>query len=320
MQHEQKNHRSTEGILPNFDAAIDIGEKSSWFLVASDQEARVNLPYMQEVGYFYTKRDYYTRRVDLPSYLYLCTLRGSGELQLGSPTAPKIILSPGTICWIDCKQWHRYACSANSDHWDFLWLHAYGGFLPQYFEEFIRINGHNLANIQTDRIAPIMLELISIASNVSNLLVDTYLAANLINTLSTSILTAAAGNSRKVIANHQIQEAIQYIDQHFTENITLEEIANHVFLSKHYFHRLFTQTVNCTPHTYVNTLRIRFAKELLRNTAFSVQEISAKIGFENHSHFTQVFKNYESITPLAYRKKWSNQDPSADPLLDINKV
>jgi len=50
----------------------------------------------------------------------------------------------------------------------------------------------------------------------------------------------------------------------------------------------------------------------------NVSSISAKTGFENHSHFIQIFKSYESITPLAYRKKWSDQHPSSDPLFDIN--
>lgn len=301
-----------DSILPNFEAEIDIDAKSSWILVSPHLEAKNNLSYIQEIGHFYAKSGYYTQRSDLPSYLFLCTIHGQGELQLETAHGAGLPLLPGTICWIDCNHWHRYACAPSSNHWEFLWLHAYGGFLPQYFKEFLRINGSNLAGIDVDVIKPIILSLLSIVSNAGELLTTTYQAAGLINTLSTQILLSAAGNTQRIISNRHIQDAIQYINQNYARHIGLEEIANHVYLSKHYFHRLFTQTVNCTPHEYIHMVRLRHAKELLRNSSLSVREIATSVGFENDSYFIQLFKRSESTTPLAYRKKWNGTSYGAD--------
>lgn len=98
------------GILPNFKASLSIAENSSWILVSQNPDTKNNLPYIQETGLFFTYRDYYTQRSDLPSYLFLYTLKGEGELYLETLDRPKYALTPGTLCWVDCTQLHKYAC------------------------------------------------------------------------------------------------------------------------------------------------------------------------------------------------------------------
>ena len=135
---------------------------------------------------------------------------------------------------------------------------------------------------------------------------DAYHSAHLINRLTTAIITNAIYNDQPSSTNHHIQRAIEYMNQHFSEDISLDQIADYIYLSKCYFHRLFTQTVNCTPHTYLNTIRLQHAKELLRNTQLPVQEIASNVGFGNYSYFIQLFKQREGITPSAFRRQWSN--------------
>lgn len=294
------------GILPNFKASLSISEDSSWILVSQNPDTKNNLPYIQEAGLFFTRSDYYTQRVDLPSYLFLYTLRGEGELYMENLDRPKYTLMAGTMCWIDCSQMHKYSCSHASEHWDFIWIHAYGGFLPAYYNEFIRINKHCLIKAKSNNILTAMQSILSFSASNTGILLDAYHSAHLINRLTTAIITNAINNDQPSSTNHHIQRAIEYMNHHFSEDISLDQIADHIYLSKCYFHRLFTQTVNCTPHTYLNTIRLQHAKEFLRNTQLPIQDIASNVGFGNYSYFIQMFKQHEGITPYAFRKQWSN--------------
>lgn len=158
----------------------------------------------------------------------------------------------------------------------------------------------------SDHILTIMQSILSHSAGNTGLLLDDYHSAHLLNRLTTAIITTAIHSNQPSSTNHHIQRAIEYMNQHFSEDISLDQIADHIYLSKCYFHRLFTQTVNCTPHTYLNTIRLQHAKELLRNTQLPVQDIASKVGFGNYSHFIQMFKQHEGITPYAFRRQWSN--------------
>lgn len=294
------------GILPNFKASLSISENSSWILVSQNPDTKNNLPYIQEAGLFFTHSDYYIQRADLPSYLLLYTLQGEGELYIEDLDRPKYTLTADTMCWIDCSQLHKYSCSRTAEHWNFLWIHAYGGFLPAYYNEFIRINKHCLIKAKSDHILTAMQSILSYSAHNTGILLDAYHSAHLINRLTTAIITNAIYNDQPSSTNHHIQRAIEYMNQHFSEDISLDQIADHIYLSKCYFHRLFTQTVNCTPHTYLNTIRLQHAKELLRNTQLPVQEIASNSGFGNYSYFIQLFKQREGITPSAFRRQWRN--------------
>lgn len=306
MSNSLKSAFPPAGILPNYEATLSIAEKSSWILVPSNPDIKGNLPFIQEVGLFFTHSDYYTQRADLPSFLFLYTLQGEGELYLNSLDHPKYKLTPGTMCWIDCTHLHKYSCSRTMGHWDFIWIHAHGGFLSAYFSEYMRINKSCLINTYSDNIFTIMQSILSFSTKNTGLLLDAYQSANLLNGLATAIITTAINNKQPSATNHYIQKAIEYMNQHFSEDISLNQVADHIFLSKCYFHRLFTQTINCTPHNYLNTIRLQHAKELLRNTVFPVQDIATKVGFGNYSYFIQLFKHREGITPSAYRRQWNN--------------
>ena len=100
-----------------------------------------------------------------------------------------------------------------------------------------------------------------------------------------------------------LNRAIQFIDENFKRNISLEDIAKHIRFSTIYFHNAFTAYFGKTPHAYLTEKRLDTAKILLLTTDNPISEIIEACGFSSHSHFDYTFKKAFGITPSAYRKK-----------------
>ena len=98
-----------------------------------------------------------------------------------------------------------------------------------------------------------------------------------------------------------IYKALDYIKRNYIEQITLEDVANHVFLNPSYFSKLFKSEMNCTFVAYVNKVRINASKSLLMNNAIPLSDISTLVGFDDQSYFTKVFKREVGITPGKFR-------------------
>ncbi len=106
-----------------------------------------------------------------------------------------------------------------------------------------------------------------------------------------------------------IHSAIQYMQTHFEEKITLEQMAQRVFLSPTYFSRVFKQEIGQPFSVFLNSLRIKKSKELLLDTDLKLIDIALAVGFEDQSYFTKLFKRETGITPLKFRTQKGNKRP-----------
>ncbi|MFV0400938.1 MAG: AraC family transcriptional regulator [Oscillospiraceae bacterium] len=98
-----------------------------------------------------------------------------------------------------------------------------------------------------------------------------------------------------------LHKAIQYMRTHYTEKITLEDVANLVYLSPSYFSKIFKAEMGCNFNTYLNRLRIEKSKVLLRRDNARLVDVAAMVGFEDQSYFTKVFKRITGISPNRYK-------------------
>lgn len=99
-----------------------------------------------------------------------------------------------------------------------------------------------------------------------------------------------------------IQKALAYIQSNFTRDLTLEEVADHVGVSKSYLSRIFPEYAGKHFCSYLQQLRIERAKELLRFTDYHIYEIASKVGFWNSRYFGKVFRDMVGMTPADYRR------------------
>ena len=96
--------------------------------------------------------------------------------------------------------------------------------------------------------------------------------------------------------------ALFYINEHYAEPISAEEIAEIVNMSVSSFSRAFKSATGQGFKDYLNTVRTNRAEELLKNTDLSVKDVAIKAGYNNISHFISVYKKYKGKTPLEERK------------------
>ncbi len=130
------------------------------------------------------------------------------------------------------------------------------------------------------------------------------LCALLSNLIRDTRLAAGIPNERKRHAD-TIERAIEFMNEHFCQNITLEQIADHVYLSRIYFHKLFLAATGRTPYKYLLERRLAHAQKLLMTTELSVGAITRECGFSSQSYFNQVFKRELGCTPVNYKKQMS---------------
>ncbi len=93
-----------------------------------------------------------------------------------------------------------------------------------------------------------------------------------------------------------------YIDQNYQEDITRTSLAQIVYLSPDYIARFFKKETGISLVNYIIKKRVDIAKDLLTNTSLPIHIISDKVGYENYSYFTKLFKKETNYTPVEFRK------------------
>lgn len=94
-----------------------------------------------------------------------------------------------------------------------------------------------------------------------------------------------------------VARAVTYMESHFTEDVSLDEIARSAHLSTAYFCEVFRNATGLTPMKYLNRLRLEHARYLLLRGGLPVQTVSAQCGFQDASYFTRAFKDFYQQTP-----------------------
>lgn len=98
--------------------------------------------------------------------------------------------------------------------------------------------------------------------------------------------------------------AKEYLDEHYTERITLDDLAERFFINKFYLSKIFKETYGTTVNNYLISKRITRAKQLLRFTDMTVDEVGAAVGMGDANYFSRMFRKVEGISPREYRKQW----------------
>ena len=100
----------------------------------------------------------------------------------------------------------------------------------------------------------------------------------------------------------RMQLFLDYIKEHYAQDVTLEQLAQSANVSKAECLRCFHQTMDMTPYKYLMEYRLSQAAELLKKTDKPVGEIAASVGFRQVSHFGKCFREKTRLSPRDYRK------------------
>lgn len=101
--------------------------------------------------------------------------------------------------------------------------------------------------------------------------------------------------------NQQIKNLCAYMEEHFAENITLDELLSMTNFGKSYLLRSFTKQVGVSPYRYLQTIRLDRAKKFLEQGITPI-DAASMAGFSDQSHFTNFFKEFIGLTPKQYQR------------------
>lgn len=106
--------------------------------------------------------------------------------------------------------------------------------------------------------------------------------------------------------NHAVHDIARFLEQHYSEEISLQDIASRFFLSREYISRKFKQEFGVTLMDYLIDIRIEKAKLLLMNPHLRITHVAEMVGYQDEKYFSKVFKKLEGRTPNEYRKKFGH--------------
>lgn len=122
-------------------------------------------------------------------------------------------------------------------------------------------------------------------------------------TIILKILQMSLDKEQATESNEFVKSVQQYLDDHYLEDINLDEYYNSLPFSKYYISRLFKTCMGITPINYIISKRMDLARELLNNTDKKIQDIANEVGYKDIYYFTKTFKKEIGVSPTKYRKR-----------------
>lgn len=273
---------------------------------------RSNFFYIQEAGYLKSLKPHLSRRSGLQSYLFLVILSGSGEVTYrdipantrasrGTSLSLKKT-SAGDCFFLDCRGEYTHI-SSEDDPWELMWIHFYGPQADAYYTYFREQQSWHFHTSHLAELTAAIQSVIHFHEEPSD---DTdLLTAQQIVNILTLICTETdkSGTAGSALSN-KLKDILHYLDAHYTENISLDRLAEQFFISKYYLSREFKKEYGTTIVQYLLTKKITNAKELLRYSDSSIEEVARLCGIDDASYFNKIFKKMEGCTASEYRKRW----------------
>lgn len=128
----------------------------------------------------------------------------------------------------------------------------------------------------------------------------------ILNSIDKLITTGLKDNTDIRLISHSqkhINEIIAYINNHLTQDLSLDKIATQFYLNKDYINRLFKEHTHASIGHYIAVQRASLAQSLL-SKGYSVAEVQEKMGFSSYAYFFKFFKKITGISPSQYRKSF----------------
>ncbi|SCP96486.1 AraC family transcriptional regulator [Anaerobium acetethylicum] len=280
-------------------ASYAWSEDSVRFIASPSATAKSIYFYAQEIGYFKTSYPYFTERQNLNSFLIVYTISGEGTLHYHEKD---FTLTSGQCFYINCMDYHYYETKRGND-WEFLWIHFNGSNALGYYEEFTK-DDFSILDIEESSVVESTLRRI-LAINQKKDITTEVLTSSLIASLLTEfIILGSTNRTDTILMPEYIRAVMKYTDRNFREPLSLDDLASRYGISKFHLSREFKKHTGTTVNEYIINTRLSYAKELLKYSDLSVNEIAYSAGFHNVSHFINLFKARENMTPLAYRREW----------------
>lgn len=274
-------------------------ENSRRLLQTPSAFARSALFYVQETGYLKLKKSHIARRKNLDSFLIALVLSGSGSLVCDGKFFP---LEKGACFFVNCRTPYHHQ-SSDSNPWELLWVHFNGATSQEYYQFFASLS---LPAFRPQAFPELQKKLESLldVNLYSDLSAEIDSSRLIVDILSIILQDITSAEEEKHPSHAKMTEVRGYLDAHYAEKLSLDDLSQRFFISKYHLSREFHKAFGVGLNQYVSARRITQAKKLLRFSDCSLEEIARLCGFYDASYLNKQFRKSEGLGASEFRRKW----------------
>lgn len=263
--------------------------------------AKENLLHLQETGSLKATNPHTSGRVGLSSFLFFIVRSGSGSLSYEGREVP---LRAGDCIFLNCEE--RYSHTTAENLWELLWAHFDSATMPGIYKKYRERGGSPVFHPKD--LSPFVscLEALYAAAGSDDYIRDmriNEILARLLSLLMEQSWHPENGKERGE-KNRVPAQVKAYLDAHYAEKITLDDLAGEFFVNKFTLTRVFKERYGTTIMGYLTSLRISEAKRLLRFTDLAIEEIGPRVGIPDANYLSRLFSRVEGVSPAVYKKSW----------------
>lgn len=226
-------------------------------------------------------------------------LEGKGKYNVGDNTYyleknQGFIINPNTLTYYEADE---------NEPWTYIWI-AFNGIKAQDYLNSINLDSNNLIFYceENELLKNYVMDMFKInRMSVSGELKLQGLLYLFLSTLAQSSASKISSNS-DVSYKLYIEKSIEFINNNYTNNIKVTDIADYVGLNRSYLSSLFKKTLNLSPQEFLLKFRMNKACELLKIHEHSIGDISRSVGYADPLTFSKVFKKFTGYSPKQYRE------------------
>jgi len=274
---------------------------SNRILYTPSEFAKSSLMYLQEIGDLKALKEHTSERDNIQSYLFFMVMTGSGQLKYGGRN---YVLSKGGCVFIDCR--YPYSHMTSDDLWSLRWCHFNGPMMASIYEKYTDRGGRAVFIPKDIRAFGKVLDSLYKIAGSNDYIRDMEINEEL-GRLCTLLMAESWHPEEKGMRDTGKKSVVpvkEYLDAHYTEKITLDDLSRIFYINKYYLTRMFKDRFGITISSYLINIRVTHAKQMLRFTDMSIEEIGQACGLGQAHYFSRVFKAVEGVAPSIYRSKW----------------
>lgn len=279
--HDKNGEMNNGGILPS----------SKVFLHLPSEFARAALIYTSYVGHYFCDQTYEVHRNCLDYFMF--AVIDSGRMFFRYRGA-EFEVHAGEAVLLDCRLPHTYGAVESVS---FRYIYFRGGSSEEYYRLLAGEQGYFVRPVRS-------VEVQSAMQSIFALITDTTCDEHRISAQMYRLLAelAVQDGQKESVQNAAVLRAIAFMEHHFSEKLSIEQIADQVNLSEYYFSRLFRKYTSMSPHAYLVNLRITMARQLLAASQKSVERVAEECGFHSTTNFIRSFREHVGCTPKQFRR------------------
>lgn len=255
---------------------------------------------VQSYGETFPNPNYDFTYVDSTSNVIEYIVSGRGYLELDGKVYH---LHEGDCCIIRKESQYRYYSDKEAPCHK-KWIKLKGQLIDKLFDELGFSTSLNIRTCDVSKLVDIIKNII-VANNIDQNIQCAELYSNIFKLLlyiSYSKPSLDYYNSVNVDSQDIADDIRFFIENRLQDDFSLELLAKHFFVSKPQIIKVFKEKYKISPYQYYTLKRIDLAKVLLENTDITIEDISARLSFNNRNHFSKVFMSLVGESPAKYRK------------------